>query len=103
VAAAATPCGRAWKRRRRKPRFRRERSAPCAVAAPSLRKQASLRPSAHLPQPERPPQLGVLTERGGVLTPRHTFVYEPSIEYSHTTDKNVAISCFTPGHNSRRD
>jgi hypothetical protein len=45
--------------------------------------------------PERPPQLDVLTDRGGVLTPHRTLVYEPSIEYAHTTDKNVAISGFT--------
>lgn len=46
-------------------------------------------------QPEHPPEINVLADRGGVLTPRHVLQIEPSIEYDHTTQNSVGISGYT--------
>jgi hypothetical protein len=45
--------------------------------------------------PERPPEVNVLADRGGVLTPKGAFVYEPAIDFSHTTSNNAVIQGFT--------
>jgi outer membrane murein-binding lipoprotein Lpp len=41
--------------------------------------------------PERAPQLDLLTDRGGVLTPRGAFVYEPTIDFVHTSSNSAVI------------
>lgn len=46
-------------------------------------------------QPERPPEINVLADRGGILTPKGTFVYEPTFEFAHSTDSQAIISGFT--------
>lgn len=46
-------------------------------------------------RPERPPEINVLPDRGGVLTPRGTLVYEPTFEFAHSTDSEAIISGFT--------
>jgi hypothetical protein len=43
------------------------------------------------PTPERAPQLDLLTDRGGVLTPRGAFVYEPTIDFVHTSSNSAVI------------
>ena len=43
------------------------------------------------PTPERAPQLDLLTDRGGVLTPRGAFVYEPAIDFVHTSSNSTVI------------
>jgi hypothetical protein len=47
------------------------------------------------PAQERPPEVNVLADRGGVLTPRGTFVYEPTIDFVHTTSNTAVIQGFT--------
>jgi hypothetical protein len=47
------------------------------------------------PPQERPPQVDVLSDRGGVLTPAGALVYEPALDFSHTTDSRAVISGFT--------
>jgi hypothetical protein len=47
------------------------------------------------PAPERPPEINVLADRGGVLTPRGALVYEPTIDFAHTTNNTAVISGFT--------
>jgi hypothetical protein len=47
------------------------------------------------PPQERPPEINVLADRGGVLTPRGTFVYEPTIDFVHTTSNTAVIQGFT--------
>jgi hypothetical protein len=47
------------------------------------------------PTQDRPPQVEVLSDRGGVLTPRGRVVYEPALDFSHTTDSRAIISGFT--------
>ncbi len=45
---------------------------------------------------ERPPgQEAVLIEQGGVLLPPKTFIFEPGIQYSHTSRTRISISGFT--------
>ncbi|HJT05687.1 MAG TPA: hypothetical protein VJ747_02110, partial [Stellaceae bacterium] len=44
---------------------------------------------------ERPPEVNVLSDRGGVLTPKGALVVEPAIDYSHTTDSRAIVSGFT--------
>src|SRR5260370_1293256 len=44
---------------------------------------------------ERPPEVNVLSERGGVLTPKGALVFEPALDFSHTTDSRAIISGFT--------
>jgi hypothetical protein len=43
------------------------------------------------PTPERAPQLDLLTDRGGVLTPSGAFVYEPAIDFVHTSSNSAVI------------
>ncbi|HEV2549901.1 MAG TPA: hypothetical protein VGU20_21500 [Stellaceae bacterium] len=43
------------------------------------------------PTPERAPQLDLLTDRGGVLTPKGAFVYEPTIDFVHTSSNSTVI------------
>src|SRR5262249_17316704 len=43
------------------------------------------------PTPERAPQLDLLTDRGGGLTPRGAFVYEPTIDFVHTSGNSGVI------------
>lgn len=44
----------------------------------------------------RPPgQEAVLIEKGGVLLPPGTFIFEPGIQYSHTSRTRISISGFT--------
>ena len=43
------------------------------------------------PTPERAPQLDLLTDRGGVLTPKGAFVYEPAIDFVHTSSNSAVI------------
>jgi hypothetical protein len=85
--------------------------APAAVAGPiAPSKLDTLRgtgepgaQTAQAPQPvgqapaaqERPPEVNVLSERGGVLTPRGALVFEPALDYSHTTDSRAIVSGFT--------
>jgi hypothetical protein len=47
------------------------------------------------PAPERPPEVNVLADRGGVLTPRGALVYEPTLDFAHTTSNNAVLSGFT--------
>jgi len=56
-------------------------------------------PVGQAPQtPEHPPEINVLSDRGGVLTPSGTLVWEPALDFSHTTDNLAIISGFsTPG------
>lgn len=46
-------------------------------------------------RPERPPEINVLPDRGGVLTPRGALVWEPTFEFAHSTDSEAIISGFT--------
>jgi len=46
-------------------------------------------------RPERPPEINVLPDRGGVLTPRGALVYEPTFEFAHSTDSQAIVSGFT--------
>jgi len=46
-------------------------------------------------RPARPPEINVLPDRGGVLTPKGTLVWEPTFEFAHTTDNEAIISGFT--------
>jgi hypothetical protein len=53
-------------------------------------------PVGQAPAPaERPPEVNVLSDRGGVLTPKGALVVEPSIDFSHTTDSRAVVSGFT--------
>jgi hypothetical protein len=45
--------------------------------------------------PERAPEVTVLSDRGGVLTPKGMLVYEPSIDFAHSSDNQAFISGFT--------
>jgi hypothetical protein len=47
------------------------------------------------PASERPPEVNVLADRGGVLTPRGAFVYEPTIDFVHTSSNSAVIQGFT--------
>src|SRR5690348_5572161 len=45
--------------------------------------------------PEHAPEVTVLSDRGGVLTPKGTLVYEPAIDFAHTSDNEAIIDGFT--------
>jgi hypothetical protein len=47
------------------------------------------------PPADRPPEVVVLSDRGGVLTPKGTLVYEPGIEYDRASDNRAIVSGFT--------
>jgi hypothetical protein len=48
------------------------------------------------PQPESaPPAVAPITDAVNVLTPAGRFVFEPSIQYSHSSDARVTVSGFT--------
>ncbi|HXZ00182.1 MAG TPA: hypothetical protein VEI03_09290 [Stellaceae bacterium] len=45
--------------------------------------------------PEKAPEVNLLSDRGGVLTKQGAFVYEPTIDFAHTTSNTAVISGFT--------
>jgi len=63
---------------------------------PAAQTAQAQQPVGQAPAPaEKPPEVNVLAERGGVLTPRGALVYEPALDYSHTTDSRAIVSGFT--------
>jgi hypothetical protein len=77
--------------------------ALCAVAACALfanyavEANAQARaPVGQAPQPESaPPVVAPITDAVTVLTPEGRFVFEPSIQYSHSSDSRVTVTGFT--------
>jgi hypothetical protein len=57
--------------------------------------QPDQQPVGVAPAQERPPEINVLADRGGVLTPHGAFVYEPTIDFVHTTSNTAVIQGFT--------
>jgi len=47
------------------------------------------------PSADRPPDVEVIRDRGGVLTPQGRLVVEPSIEYLHDSNDRVVVEGFT--------
>jgi hypothetical protein len=47
------------------------------------------------PDTSRPPEVPALVDIRGVLTPRNTFVVEPSLQYSHSSNNRVALVGFS--------
>ena len=69
------------------------RGAGAASGAQTVQAQE---PVGQAPAPaERPPEVNVLSDRGGVLTPKGALVVEPAIDFSHTTDSRAIVSGFT--------
>lgn len=65
---------------------------PSAVAQPG---QAAPTQVGKPPDTSRPPEVPALTDIRGVLTPRNTIIFEPSLQYSHSTSNRVALLGFT--------
>jgi hypothetical protein len=50
------------------------------------------------PPPQNPPQfdeIGTIFEQRGVLTPRHSVVVEPSLQYSHSSSNRIVLVGYT--------
>ncbi len=47
------------------------------------------------PSSDRPPDVEIIRDRGGVLTPQGRLVVEPSIEYLHDSNDRVVVEGFT--------
>ncbi len=65
-------------------RLRGEPEPPASAASP---REGAVAQAAASPTDEKKPEridIGVLADVGGVLTPKGTFVFEPSIEYAHS-------------------
>ena len=65
---------------------------PSAVAQPG---QPAPTQVGKPPDTSRPPEVPALTDIRGVLTPRNTIIFEPSLQYSHSTSNRIAILGFT--------
>jgi hypothetical protein len=70
-------------------------SADVAQAQQQPGAGAPQQPVGQAPPPQERPQVDVLADRGGVLTPKGAIVYEPALDFSHTTDSRAIISGFT--------
>lgn len=47
------------------------------------------------PKESRPPEIAAIFNQPGVLTPRHTLIVEPSLQYTHSTSKRLFLLGFT--------
>ncbi|MFP5393646.1 MAG: hypothetical protein ACLGI6_19195, partial [Gammaproteobacteria bacterium] len=65
--------------------------AGTAATAPGSGPAVGQRPA----QANRPPEVAPLFEQPGVLTPRHTFVLEPSLQYGYASSNRVALVGYT--------
>ena len=58
--------------------------------------QSARAPVGQAPQPDSaPPAIAPITDAVTVLTPQGRFVFEPSIQYSHSSDARVTVTGFT--------
>lgn len=62
---------------------------PDQPAAPSADQPVGVPPAKE--EQERPPQVTLLSEQGGVLTPAGSLVLEPSLEYSHASQNRLTF------------
>jgi hypothetical protein len=70
--------------------------ALCAAFALDAAAQAERAPVGQAPQPESaPPVVAPITDAVNVLTPPGRFVFEPSFQWSHSSDTRVVVSGFT--------
>lgn len=71
-------------------------AAPSGETSPSPKQVGQ--PPGQVGQPpdtSRPPEVPALVDIRGVLTPRGTFIFEPSLQYSHSSNNRVALVGFT--------
>jgi hypothetical protein len=66
-------------------------------AAPILAQADTGKPVGQAPEQKdaRPPDIAPIFQQPGVLTPKGKIVFEPSIQYAHSTDNRVALIGFT--------
>ena len=68
-----------------------------AQTAPILAQADTTKPVGQAPDPKdaKPTDIAPIFQQPGVLTPRGKIVFEPSIQYAHSTDNRVALIGFT--------
>lgn len=69
---------------------------PPAEGAPSVVKPVEKAPTqvGKPPDTSRPPEVPALVDIRGVLTPANTWIFEPSLQYSHSSNNRVALIGF---------
>lgn len=72
--------------------------APSQTPAPKPGQAPATAPATVGQAPEasnRPPEVAALGRQAGVLTPHKAFIFEPSLQYSHSTNTRVAVVGFS--------
>ncbi len=62
---------------------------------PSGKDAPPIKPVGQAPERPRPPDISIVSEQRGVLTPRGTLIVEPSFQYTNSSVHRVALEGFT--------
>lgn len=90
-AATNSPVGESETTKRKKPGARTD----VAQAQTDSDQPAPDKPIGQAPEAAaRPPEIAQITEFPGVLTPKGKFVFEPSLQYAHSSNDRVALTGF---------